>query len=379
MRNILTLSIMSFGITMAIFYDGIIKGYTLQTLALYRKSELGYYKIYPKNFYINREDSEKTDYLMNERNILSNLSGLKISQRLNFQGTLINEDISIPINLLGVNKLNEEEVFQRTKDLIKGNFLKNEKELVIGSGIAKELNLDLGDEITIVSRTVEKSINAYDMVVGGIIKTDNTILNKNTVFISLDFAKNMLLTDEINEVVIGQKYNFEGEEFSAYDVISLEEDLRDLIDLMIIKSKGATTSMNFILFLAGVGIANTMLMAMLERQKEIGIMLANGMDTGDIKKLFLFEGFILGLLGALIGLCLGFIAVYLSSKYGIPLPSDFYENMDLNLVIPTRMYGVINGGTYIKYAILGIIISTFASLYAANKGSKIEALDVLSD
>lgn len=371
---------MSFGITMAIFYDGIIKGYSLQTLELYRKSELGYYKIYPKNFYINREDSEKTDYLMNERNILSNLSGLKTSQRLNFQGTLIKEDISIPINLLGVNKLNEEEVFQRTKDLVKGNFLKNEKELVIGSGIAKELNLDLGDEITIVTRTVEKSINAYDMVIGGIIKTENTILNKSAVFIPLDFAKNMLLTDKINEVVIGEKHNFEGEKFfSSYDVISLEEDLKDLIDLMIIKSKGATTSMNFILFLAGVGIANTMLMAMLERQKEIGIMLANGMDTADIKKLFLFEGFILGLLGALIGLGFGFVAVFLSSKYGIPLPSDFYENMDLNLVIPTRMYGVVNGGTYVKYATLGIFISTFASLYAANKGSKIEALDVLRD
>lgn len=379
-RNLLTLSLMIVGIALAIFYDGLIKGFSYETFEIYKKTDLGLYKIYAKNYYKNRNEDEKIDYLFDEKEILNMSTFNNYSVRLNFQGTLSNGEFSLPINYYGVNSKNENIVFDRDKDMVQGKFIENKNSLIIGWGIAKDLNLKIGDNVTIITRTSKKSINAYDMNITGIIKTKNTILNKNTVFLDLDFAKEYLLTDKINEIVTMEKLNKKTiNELNNYDVISLEEELKDMIDLMKYKAKAANNSIILILAMAGVGIANIMLMSMLERGKEIGIMLANGMESSDIKKLFLLESFILGVIGSLLGFILGLILVLYASKYGIPLPKELYKNIDLNIIMPEKMTAIIDIITYIKFTLFGIFIATISGFYAANKSSKIEPLDVLKE
>ena len=375
-RNFLTLSFMTCGIGLAIFYDGIIKGFTYQTLEISRKTDIGNYKIYGKNYYKDRDENEKLDFLFEPEDFFKKYKINEFTERLNFDGTISSGDNSIPVIFYGVNSEKEKKYFGRDSDMYSGDFLEGKKAVVIGTGIAKDLGLKLHDKITLITRTVQKSINAYDLEVTGIIKTQNSLLNKNIVFLNLDFAKEFTLAKGINELIVLDK---KLGNIKEYDNISLETEMDEVINLMKIKGKNANNSILLILLMGAVGIANIMLMAMLEREKEIGIMLASGMETRDIKLLFLLESFFLGVLGSGLGFVLGVVSVVITGKYGIPLPVSYFESMDLNMILPDRMYAIISMKNYFLYFAFGVIISTLAGLYSANKSTKIEPLDVLRD
>ena len=375
-RNFLTMSFITFGITLAIFYHGIIKGFTFQTLEIARKTDMGNYKVYSQGFYKDRDENEKLDFLFDEKDFFGKYKLNKAVPRLNFDGTITSGEWSLPVVFYGVDREKENSFFEREKDIIYGDFLLKPEGVVIGSGIAKDLNLKLHDEITILTRTSQKSINAYDLEITGIINTKNSLLNKNTVFLNMSFAKEFILSQNVNEIIIFDK---NPPVVDGYDLISLEKELDEMISLMEVKGKSATNMVFLILLMGAVGIANAMLMAMLEREKEIGIFLAMGMETREIKLMFLLESFFLGVLGSGMGLILGTFIVLLTAKYGIPLPASFYDGMDLNMILPDRMYAVISVKTYIAYFVLGVVVSSLAGIYSSLKSSKIEPLEVLRD
>ena len=73
------------------------------------------------------------------------------------------------------------------------------------------------------------------------------------------------------------------------------------------------------MFVSAISIANTMVMAIYERTKEIGIMKVLGCTISDIKKLFLFESGMIGFIGGISGVILGYVSSFLINKYGQPL------------------------------------------------------------
>jgi ABC-type lipoprotein release transport system permease subunit len=136
-----------------------------------------------------------------------------------------------------------------------------------------------------------------------------------------------------------------------------------------------------ILSIAGVGILNLMLMAVFERTREIGILGAMGLKRWETMVLFLLEGVLIGLLGALIGCLLGgAIAAYfgrvgidLMSLYGSDL-SDISEFMGL---LGGRLYFRIGIDVFVQRALTVAIIAALASLYPAWQASKQEPAEAL--
>mgnify|MGYP002508443093 CR=1 FL=1 len=76
------------------------------------------------------------------------------------------------------------------------------------------------------------------------------------------------------------------------------------------------------MLVSAINIANTMIMSIYERTKEIGIMKVLGCLIKDIKKLFLFEAGMIGLIGGVIGIALSYLASYFINKYGSTLLSS---------------------------------------------------------
>ena len=188
-RTFLTMSVLVFGIYLAIFYDGILKGFIEDAVKTYITTDIGRYKIYGENYFKEREDNDQIEFLLEEEKIKDILADEPFSIRLSFNGTVGNGENEIPVKFLGVYKEQENNIFQRDESILSGVFLENEDSVVVGSGVAESLGVVLGDEITIVGRTVNKSINAYDMKIDGIIKTKNNLIDEGTVFLDINFAK----------------------------------------------------------------------------------------------------------------------------------------------------------------------------------------------
>ncbi len=124
------------------------------------------------------------------------------------------------------------------------------------------------------------------------------------------------------------------------------------------------------LFVSAIGIANTMVMSIYERTKEIGVMKVLGCIVTDIRKLFLFEASIIGLLGGGIGLGLSYLVSGILNKYAPEIGGALgvYSGYDIS-VIPLWLA--------LAALVFSIIIGIVSGLYPAIKATKIKAIEAM--
>lgn len=374
-RTLLTLVTMIVGIYLAILGEGLNSGLEHQLTDLYIKTDTSLYKIYGKDFYAEKDDNDQLEYpVIQIKEVEKVLGGKNYSKRLIFEGSVTNGLEELSVQFIGVDPQKENEVFNREKYMVKGPFVRGEDSLVLGIELTRLLGLSIGDQVTIMARTASESMNAYDMTLTGIIKTGNIIMDSNTVFVDLNFAGKFADTEEINDIAVGSELSHEEvEELERLDVdfATWQEEIEDIFMITSIRRKAFAIISFTILLMAGVTIANTMLMAMLERQKEIGIMMANGMYRKEILLLFLGEGTFVGILGSSIGFFLGAMTTTYYQNKGIEIA---VKSSDLGINIPfsDRLYLYFEPEKSFVIFLIGILFSAAASIYPAIKSIKLD-------
>lgn len=131
-----------------------------------------------------------------------------------------------------------------------------------------------------------------------------------------------------------------------------------------------------VMFASAISIANTMVMSIYERTKEIGIMKVLGCMIGDIRKLFLFEAATIGLLGGLIGILLGYITSWAINKYGAPIFSSLMSGGYTGDMTGTK-FSIIP--FYLPFTSLGIAIAVglISGYFPARRATKIKAIEAM--
>jgi len=130
------------------------------------------------------------------------------------------------------------------------------------------------------------------------------------------------------------------------------------------------------MLVSAINIANTMIMSIYERTKEIGIMKVLGCVIGDIKKLFLFEAAMIGLIGGVIGIILSYLASWGINKFGQPLfkallSSNYMYDME------SAKFSVIPIWLPIVAAGIGMLVGVLSGYYPANRATKISAIEAM--
>lgn len=380
-RTILTLVTMTIGIMAAIIGEGINSGMYTQIKKTFINSSFGYYTVYKKGFYDDKISNNILEFpIEDEKKFLDSLKNKKYSERLSFGGTLTDSIYSLNVNFIGVDKERENNVFSRDKYMLEGSFELGDKSIVIGSDLARILNLNIGSEVVIIARTAEQSINAYDVKIEGIIKTGNPFMDSAAVFLNLNFAKDFVLSENINNIVVGQKLSedFLAEIDSKEDrIVSIEEEMSGIEKVVEVRKKFFGIVSGAILTMAALSIANTMLMSMMERHREIGIMMAGGMKRGKILNLFLLEGTISGILGGLLGFCFGSIMVLYYQKYGMYIGD--ISDLGSSLPISERLFFNYNLSKALFYVCISFICAVAASFYPAYKATKLNPIEIFQN
>ncbi|WP_134111968.1 ABC transporter permease [Hypnocyclicus thermotrophus] len=217
------------------------------------------------------------------------------------------------------------------------------------------------------------------MIISGIFKTNNILLDKNVIFLSRNFAKEFLEIDKINDIVIKDELlDNELEKLNKLniEIINYTIELKNMIEAMKIKRQSMFVVSIILLLMAGVGIINTMLMVMLERKREIGILMANGMNRKEILILFLSEGTTIGVIGSTIGFILGTLVTLYYQKNGILLPKEI-DSFTNNIPISSIFYFSYNSTISFIYLIIGILVAAISSIYPAYKATTLEPAEVI--
>ncbi len=253
--------------------------------------------------------------------------------------------------------------------IYEGEFIKDDDEILIGERVRRKLGLNLGDEVALLTATWNKSLYSLNYRVAGFYKMDNTRLNKS-FYITLGGAQNLLdMEDRVTEYLIYSRGNEErikeelifsmGEEvlIKRWDEIGVNENFSKILPVV--------QGIFLLIFssLAGFSTSNTMLMVVFERRREIGILKALGMREGEIRRLFLMEGAIMGGTGSLLGVFIGgALAIYLG-RVGVDF-GDMLEAFTTELNIKGVISPRLTTATVILSLSVGLLTSVVATFLA---------------
>ncbi len=327
----------------------------------------------------------------NQETIVSDIKSIKgvkaVSSRIKAMAMASTAETGTGIMLNGIDPENEQKVTSLSKQLVEGNYIdaKDRIPIVIGQRLAKKLNTRLRSKIVITSANTDGIITYGAFRVVGIYHTENNMFDEVNVFVRKSELATMLgmNENEANEIAIALSDNEQSKAISDHlkNTYSSEINNKTLVIRSwseIVPSLNAMIKMmNYfsyifmliILIALAFGILNTMLMVVMERVKELGMLKAIGMNSKRIFKMIMLETVFLSIIGALLGLVISSLMISYYGHYGFSL--DAFKEGYNSLGFSSMVYPKTEIKFYIGTSILVIVTAILASIYPARKALKL--------
>ena len=259
-----------------------------------------------------------------------------------------------------------------------------EVEALVGVGLAKSMSVKVGDGLTILAVTSDGALNGVDVQIAGIVNSGVKEMDDRYLRIGLPSAQRLLQSDRVTNLVVGLDNTDNTDEVAAQLAPKLNGlgqpmVLRKWIDLATYYNQVHTLFSFIFIFLGAIvffmvlmSSVNTLLMAMFERTREIGTMLAMGTPRLWIVALFMLEASLLGLLGAVVGVAVGNLLGVILNVSGVSMPPPPGSTFPL----PFRVLHV--PGLMIGSSILVVISLALASILPAIRASRLQIAEALA-
>lgn len=317
----------------------------------------------------------------------SNPTVVAAAKRINTAGLISSREGAFPVTITGLEPSIEQTLSIQAENIRVGRYLQDDDgdAIVIGRGLAELLKVNVDDRVTLVGRRKNETMRQRTMTIVGIYDLGMRDAEKSAVFMSLAEAQSLYnLRDSANEVAVTlQSVGTESSVIPTlqtllpgYEVDSWQT-LRPEI-AQTIQTKAAFTSFFgfIVLLIASIGILNLMLMAVFERTREMGVLAALGMKERQILTLFLLEGALIGVVGAVVGCLLGAAVVWGFAQVGFDL--SFAQGMgEITALMGERLYPAITQQQLISRGVGVVVIAALASLYPAWQAARKEPADAL--
>lgn len=293
------------------------------------------------------------------------------------------------VTLVGVRTEGEKAVFDLYKkiDTASGSFFETNRKnsIVISKALAKELKVKLKSKVVLTFQDYNGEITGAAFKVVGIFKTDNSTWDKMHVFVrGDDLARvleipddesheiDILLDDYTQASIMSEQMQKKYGDILSEDWSEIQPYISFLTDYMDIMMG---VFMLIILGALGFGIVNTMLMVILERTRELGMLMAIGMTKRRVFMMIMLETLFLALVGALIGEVLSMLLIHYYGIKGIDI-SSMAEGME-SVGYSAITFPVLEAYRYFQITLMVIIIGILASIYPAIKGLKLDPAEAI--
>lgn len=277
---------------------------------------------------------------------------------------IVRGDANIGVGVRGIEPESYLRLIGLKEKIIAGNADLASTGVVIGSDLAKDLGLTIGDKLTLKAASGPPVV----LFVSGIFDFGNQGQNKGSVYVALRTAQSLLaLPGGVTRLWVKVAAPFEAEitaqQIAAQPGILVESWIETNADFF--KALQGQTLSFFIIRLfvgltAALGIASVLVVSVVQKSKEIGILRATGTTRGQILGVFLLQGAILGLLGSVFGSLLGW--VFLNAWRGIAVNDEGVPFFTLDA-----------GPMLYLYVALGAIaVGTLSALFPAQRAARLD-------
>lgn len=268
------------------------------------------------------------------------------------------------------------EVSKKKKNL-PSEVLKNKDEelpALIGSRMAKNSGLEIGDYVTIRWRDTNGTFDARDARIVHVMTTTVQSIDNGQIWVPLKTLQDLTGMPGEASIVVLARDEEAGKSISGWDFKGHDFLLADIKYMVQSKSIGATIFYFILLLLAMLAIFDTQILSIFRRRKEIGTLIALGMTRSQVIRLFTLEGALHGILAILVGAVYGApLLIYFATQgWAIGQSFDSYGFALGEKLLPTYTAGLVLGTTLIV-----LIVTTIVSYLPTRKIGKLEPTEAL--
>jgi len=368
----------------------ILDGWMMSTIKSDIETNYSHIQIHDTAFLANFDINACFDRESVEQTI--NSSGLpgNVASRLNLTGIIASPHNTVGVTVKAVIPDEEKQVttvWQQIPDTMGTYFAEDMRNpIVISKKIADKLKVKLRSKIVFTFQDAHSDMQSIAFRVGGIYKTSNGMFDEGNVFVRYDdlFDYTGLPFGSVHETAV-RLTNIEACNIVApqYKNLFPEMDVQDWAEL----NPGMAMSLEWTMFMGPImlcifllalafGIINTMLMAVLERTQEIGMLGAIGMSKGKIFGMIMYETMFLTLLGAVVGIAVAVAVIYPTLESGIDMSvliGDDFEDFGFSSMV----YPAFNVKMMVQIVALVIITGILSAIYPARKALKLKSLEAI--
>lgn len=412
-RSLVVIAAMTFGIFGGLFTWAIYKGMTERRVKEALTKEVAHLQIHDPKFIENPEIGLMIPDPGGIVRFAEGLPGVQAASSRMKIVTMINSSaVSAGVTVYGIDPDKEKEVselyasvydsltlaekLKLTDPAVIGKYLKDStgtwfsgqqrNPIVIGENLARKLKVKINSKVVLTFQSAEGNLTGGSYRVCGIYRIDNNAFEEMFVYVRKpDLASLAVLPREnAHEVAIflndpdlmeatmkSIRANYPG-----LDVMDWKTLLPDVAMLNDLVEVSMVVIMIIILAALGFGIVNTMLMVVLERVKELGMLMAIGMNKRRVFNMIILESVLLCLTGAFAGMVIGAAMIEIFKRQGIDLTTFAQKGMEawgFNAV----MYPTLSWVYYLVVGALVVVTGVAASAYPAWKALKLNPADAL--
>lgn len=294
--------------------------------------------------------------------------------------------------VIGIDPRREAQVSTLKKLIRKGKYFSatDANKALLGRLLAKNLHVSLGDEVVLLGQGLDGSIAATVVTVKGIFNSGQDEFDRNTIHIPLKYFQDVYaMEDAVHEVVAvsteleyvsdikqhvkaGIQTIKDGSHLAALDWMELMPGLVEAIQMDLISG---FIFYIILIIVVSFSILNTFLMAIFERTREFGVLMAMGTTPGRLTKLLLIESASMTLVGIFVGIIAGSLITLYYQSHGIFIPGSTEVLRQFGL--PERMYPQLS----ILSASIGpavvLLITFLTALYPALKVRRLKPVEAM--
>ncbi len=386
-RAAFTVGAIGFGVLMTLLLGSFVVGLGNAMVDDIVQGKVGAFQVHRKGYSDVREnqplDLDFADTGANLSNIKKIHGVTGVSPRLVFSGMAANGSQSTMIVVTGIDPAQEYRVLPHANDFLEGKPVDNAvaNGAIFGKDLADALGLKAGTGGTIQAASKSGQQNALDFELRGALNNGNAFESKRSVVVPLRWAQNLLgMEGRVTELAVStqnredipaiaaQVQNLLGPDYEVQTWKQLRPNVDDVVNFqrMVL---GAICSI--FLVIAIIGVVNTMLMAVLERTREIGTMMAVGMRRHRITELFLWEATTLAVIGTGSGLAVALAIIEAVARKG-GVPANAPGSAAVYYIVPAVPFDLL--APTLLAAFVGTIL---AGAYPSWRAARLNPVDAL--
>jgi ABC-type lipoprotein release transport system permease subunit len=300
------------------------------------------------------------------------------------------ETKSFPVQVIGVDVEKEADLSFLTEKVKEGRYLNanaNEEgyfEALIGAAVARQLNITLGDELILISQGADGSLANDVFLVSGIVGSTEGMEARN-VYLPLEAAQSFYVMYNKSHywVVLTHNYNDSDDlatqlntwlkSNDTLEAVSWKVVSKEFYETMKADVEGGYVAYYIIIFLVCIGVLNTVLMSVLERTGEFGVLKAIGTSPRRLFSLIVTETMLLATISCLAGFLLALPLNFYLASVGFNLP----EPMEVSGVMMSHMKGLWSVRTFLDPALIVIGSALFISIFPARRAANIVPVEAM--